>query len=209
MGLKLTRINSIETKSYKGKVHDLTVKEDHSYNIGGIIVHNSMCETRIRAGVGVPQISALLEVLQVARKNGVPVMADGGIRTPGDAAKAIATGASTVMLGSVLSGTKETPGSFQRRGQWPNEQLFKEYRGSASFASKRDRGEKTMNIEGTSRIVAYKGNAERVLTGLRDGLRSSMSYVGAETIEQFHDQAKLIRVSHAGHTEGTPHGLDN
>jgi len=103
--------------------------------------NGSLCETRIRTGVGIPQVSALLDCVAVADSYDVPVIADGGIRNIGDVCKGLGCGADTIMVGSLLSGTKESPGSIEKRGQWPNEQLFKKYRGSASLDSKLDRGE--------------------------------------------------------------------
>lgn len=174
--------------------------------IGG----GAMCETRIRTGVGVPQISALHKISKVEREKDedIPVIADGGIKNPGDLAKAIASGASSGMMGSIFSGTKETPGAIQRKGRWPNEELYKQYRGSASFSSKKDRDEDTTNIEGNSRVVKYKGKTHRIFRGLKEGLQSSMSYVGAKTIEEFQEKAHLLKVTNAGHMEGTPHGMN-
>lgn len=216
--MKLKRIDSIKTKLYSGKVYDLTVENTHSYNINGIAVHNSLCETRIRAGVGIPMISSVREcvgamdgypyfegdVLKHKRFKRVPISSNGGITTPGDMAKAIGVGANTVILGSLLSGTKETPGSFKREGKYPNEQLYKEYRGSASLSSKLDRGESN-HIEGNSVRVLSKGSAKRILKEQIEGLKSAMSYVGADNIEDFQAKCDFIRITSAGQVEAKPH----
>jgi len=169
----------------------------------------ALCATRIRTGIGVPQVSALREVSEAveSKDQNIPIIADGGIKNPGDLAKAIASHASSGMLGSVFSGTKETPGSIQRKGMWPDEELFKQYRGSASFSSKKDREEETKNIEGNSKTVKYKGKTKRIFRGLKEGLQSSMSYVGVDNVSDFQKEAELLKVTNAGHAEGTPHGM--
>lgn len=118
--------------------------------IGG----GSLCTTRQNTGVGVPMISSIIECSKAANGN-IPIIADGGIKRPGDVAKAIAAGASSCMLGGILSGTKETPGEISKEGIWPNEILYKKYRGSASIESKVKRGEETKNVEGVSTLVEY------------------------------------------------------
>jgi IMP dehydrogenase len=167
------------------------------------IGNGSLCETRIRTGVGVPQATAIIDIVASVD---IPVIADGGIRTPGDAAKALALGAYAVMLGSLLAGTRETPGSLTKVGRWPNEQLVKKYRGAASLDAKIDRGEDN-NVEGNSKIIPYKGKVKRIVTDVIDGIRSAMSYVGARNLEQFHEQAEIITVTQAGITEAHPHLL--
>lgn len=166
----------------------------------------SLCSTRIQTGVGIPMISCLQEINEVASKHNIPVIADGGLRTPGDIAKAIAAGANAVILGSLLSGTKETPGILEKTGTWPNEKLQKKYRGSASLESKIDRGE-TKNVEGYSTIVPYKGKVKRIIDDVLHGLRSACSYVGATTLKEFQERATFIQVTNAGITEAQPHLL--
>ena len=170
--------------------------------IGG----GSLCSTRIQTGVGVPMVSSILSCVAVADEYDVPCMADGGIRNIGDVCKGLGAGADTVMLGSLLSGTKESPGSITKQGQWPNEVLQKKYRGSASVESKLDRGEKK-NVEGYSTTVPYKGKVKRIITDVIDGLKSSMSYVGANNLEEFHSKCELIKVTNAGIIEAKPHLL--
>ena len=168
--------------------------------IGG----GSLCSTRIQTGVGIPMVSSILDVVSVCDNYGVSVIADGGIRTPGDVAKAIAAGANCVMLGSLLSGTKETPGSITKTGIWPNEVLHKKYRGSASLEAKSDRGE-THNVEGYSTTIPYKGKVKRIINDILDGLKSSMSYVGASNLEEFQSLAEFVRVTNSGINEAKPY----
>jgi len=168
--------------------------------------NGSLCETRIRTGVGLPQVTALLDVCSVADDYDVPVIADGGIRNVGDVCKGLGCGADSVMLGSLLAGTKETPGDITKVGEWPNERLYKKYRGSASIDSKSDRGEYN-NIEGNSKIIPYKGKVKRILSDIRDGLSSSFSYVGARDILDFQSKCEFVRVTQAGTIEAKPHLL--
>ena len=196
--MKLVEIQSIKEITYKGDVYDLAVEEDHSYNVDGIIVHNSMCSTRIETGHGIPNISAIVEVL---RETTVPIIADGGIRTAGDIAKAIAAGADTAMLGSLLAGTVEAPGSVIET----SDGLYKQYRGSASLETKSANNQETRNIEGVSTTVPFKGGVKYVINRLTDGLRSSCSYSGSETLDIFKAKSRLVRITHAGQIEATPH----
>ena len=170
--------------------------------------NGSLCETRIRTGVGLPSVTALLDVCTIADDWGVPVIADGGIRNVGDVCKGLGCGADTIMVGSLLSGTKESPGSIEKKGQWPNEQLFKKYRGSASLDSKSDRGE-NKNVEGNHKVIPYKGKVKRIIQDIQEGIRSSFSYVGANNISEFHSKVELIEVTRAGNLEGKPHLLNS
>jgi IMP dehydrogenase/GMP reductase len=190
-------------------VYDIEVDcPTHSFIANNAIVHNSLCETRIRTGVGVPQVDAVSASVDVAQEYGVPVWADGGIRIVADVAKSLALGADMVMVGSLLSGTKETPGDVQKVGMWPNEQLSKRYRGSASVESKTARGEDSKNIEGNSIIVPYKGKIKRIISDIIDGVRSAMSYVGATDLHEFRSKAEFVRITQAGMVEGKPHLME-
>ena len=171
------------------------------------IGNGSLCETRLRTGVGIPQVSAIIDCVTIADSYDVPIIADGGIRTVGDVCKGLGCGADSIMLGSLLSGTKETPGEILKIGQWPNEQLFKKYRGSASLDSKLDRGE-DKNVEGNSKVVPYKGKIRRILGDIIDGIRSSCSYVGASSLEEYRSLVEFIEVTWAGQVEARPHLLD-
>jgi len=166
-----------------------------------------LCSTRIQTGVGIPMVTSLLDVCSTCDTYNVPIIADGGIRTPGDVAKAITCGADTVMIGSLLSGTKETPGKVSKTGIWPNEKLQKKYRGSASLEAKIDRGEKSIHVEGYSRFTSYKGKTKRIIKDIIDGLKSAMSYVGANNIEDLQTRTELVKVTTAGIIEGKPHLL--
>ena len=162
--------------------------------IGG----GSLCTTRIKTGFGVPNVTCLEEILKVAE---VPIMADGGIRTSGDIAKALAVGADCVMLGSLLAGTQESPGKIIERGNT----LLKRYRGSASLETKTTHGQAERNVEGESTTIPFKGGAKFIINGLIDGVRSACSYAGANSLSEFHP--KYIRVTNAGLAEGKPHLL--
>ena len=162
--------------------------------IGG----GSLCTTRIKTGFGVPNVTSLQECSAVAR---VPVIACGGIRNSGDIAKAIACGASSVILGSLLAGTKEAPGAILENSNG----LYKRYRGAASLETKSTHGQSTRNVEGESTIVPFKGGAKFIVEGLLDGVRSALSYAGADSIASFHPE--LVRVTPAGTMEGKPHLL--
>jgi len=171
----------------------------------------SLCETRIRTGVGVPMISSLTECSAAARGKNVAIIADGGIRYPGDLAKAIAAGADAVILGSLLAGTKETPHTISKRGIWPNEQLYKRYSGASSLESKSEEGTICTTtgdikyVEGNSIIIPYKGKVKRIIMDMKEGLQSAMSYVGAINIEQFKTNNDLRKVTAAGTIEAQPH----
>jgi len=169
--------------------------------------NGSLCETRIRTGVGLPQVTALFGVCSTADDYNVPVIADGGIRNVGDVCKGLGCGADTVMVGSLLSGTKESPGSIEKKGQWPNEQLFKKYRGSASLDSKLDRGEEK-NVEGNHKVIPYKGKVKRIIGDIEDGIRSSCSYVGASSLEEYRSLVEFVEVTRAGQVEAQPHLLN-
>ena len=179
------------------------------WGVDGIRVgigNGSLCETRIRTGIGLPQISVLFDVCSVADNYSVPCIADGGIRYVGDISKAIGAGADSVMLGSIIAGTKETPGDTHKVGEWPNEKLYKKYRGSASLDSKADRGESN-NVEGNSKIIPYKGKVKRIISDIRDGLSSAFSYVGASDVLDFQSKCEFVQVTQAGVIEAKPHLL--
>ncbi|WP_258102654.1 IMP dehydrogenase [Marinoscillum sp. MHG1-6] len=173
----------------------------------------SICTTRIVAGVGVPQLSAVYESAKAARKKGVPVIADGGVRFSGDLVKALVAGASSVMIGSLLAGTEEAPGEvilFEGR-------KFKTYRGMGSLEAMEDGSKdryfqdaeddiKKLVPEGIVGRVPYKGLVSEVLYQLTGGLKAGMGYCGASTIEQLFD-GKFVKISAAGFAESHPHDI--
>jgi IMP dehydrogenase len=176
---------------------------------------SGICTTRVVAGVGVPQITAIYDVAEAASRHGVPVIADGGITSSGDVAKAIAAGADTVMLGGMLAGTDETPGEvILAHGE-----RFKEYRGMGSIGAMKARGfskdryfqgdvedVQKLVAEGIEGRVAYKGPLTNVLHQIVGGLRQAMGYCGAETIEAM-KQARFVRITGAGLRESHPHDV--
>jgi len=174
----------------------------------------SICTTRIVAGVGVPQLTAILDAVEVARKSGTPVIADGGIKYSGDLAKALAAGAACAMIGSLLAGTDETPGEvFLYQGR-----SYKTYRGMGSvpamargsadrYFQQDIRDSLKLVPEGVEGQVPYKGAAATVLHQLAGGLRAAMGYVGARTLAEFHEKADFMRVSAAGMRESHVHDV--
>ncbi len=167
----------------------------------------AVCSTRIVAGAGVPQITAILESAEVAKRLNVPIIADGGIKNSGDLSKAIAAGASTAMIGSLFAGTKESPGEyFIEHGI-----AIKIYRGLASRNASIDRNMLENNPdrqdrapEGISTQVPYRGEVTKILHNLTDGLQSGMSYSGAASIPEFWRKAEFIRITDAGMRESKP-----
>jgi len=174
----------------------------------------SICTTRIVAGVGVPQLTAVMDVAEEAKKSGVPVIADGGIKYSGDLAKAIAAGADVAMVGQLLAGTDESPGEvflFQGRS-------YKGYRGMGSLgAMARGSADRyfqaevkdTLKLvpEGVEGQVPYKGPAGAVVHQIIGGLRAAMGYTGCPTIAEFHKNAEFVRITNAGINESHVHGV--
>ena len=174
----------------------------------------SICTTRIIAGIGVPQITAILEIKQALKKNNVKVIADGGIRFSGDIAKAISAGADSVMLGSLFAGTEEAPGKvelFQGRS-------FKTYRGMGSIGAMTERNDANRYLqedtesdklvpEGIEGRVPYKGLVINVINQLEGGLRQSMGYVGCKNIEAMQKESQFIEITNAGMTESHVHDV--
>jgi IMP dehydrogenase len=164
----------------------------------------SMCTTRIITGCGVPQLTAVALCAEAAAEHGVPVIADGGLKTSGDIMKAFAAGADTVMLGSMLSGTMETPGELK--------QGMKQYRGMASKSAQVSwRGEvpEGMAPEGVSTQVTVKGHVRDVVLEICGGIRSGMSYVNATSLSEIRKNARFIEMSAAGFSESHAHGLSH
>ncbi len=179
----------------------------------------SICTTRVVAGVGAPQITAILEASTVARAHGVPVIADGGMQFSGDVAKALAAGASTAMLGSLLAGTTESPGELIL----VNGKQFKSYRGMGSLGAMQSRGEAKsyskdryfqddvlsedkLVPEGIEGRVPFRGPLQQVTHQLIGGLRAAMGYTGATTIERL-QEAQFVQITAAGLKESHPHDI--
>ncbi|RKY54026.1 MAG: IMP dehydrogenase [Candidatus Neomarinimicrobiota bacterium] len=173
----------------------------------------AICTTRVIAGVGVPQLTAIMDCCEEASKSGIPVIADGGVRYSGDIAKALAAGASTVMLGSILAGLDESPGEkilYEGR-------VFKAYRGMGSVSAmskgSKDRyfqdteDVKKLVPEGVEGLVPYRGSLQDTMHQLMGGLKASMGYCGTKTIKEFQKKAKFIRISQASIIESHPHGI--
>lgn len=182
----------------------------------------SICVTRVVTGSGVPQFTAIMDSAEGARGSGVPIIGDGGIRNPGDVTKALAAGASTVMIGSLFAGTEESPGpTILREGV-----RYKLTRGMASLAATVDRKIRNRGMsdstnaelieeaieesvpEGVEGLIPYKGRVQEVVKQLVGGLRSGMSYSGARTIAELQKNAEFMRITSAGHKESLPHDIE-
>jgi IMP dehydrogenase len=194
-------------------VHDLTMAGADAVKVG--VGSGSICITRLVTGFGVPQLTAIADCAEAGVELGVPIIADGGIRNSGDITKALAAGASTVMLGSLLSGTKESPGATIFR----NGQNYKVVRGMASLTAniarrKIDRQgevdwEEWSDIvpEGVEAVVPYRGSLNEVLHQLLGGLRSGMSYCGATNLAELSEKAEFIRITNSSQIESGVHDV--
>jgi len=175
----------------------------------------SICITRIVTGSGVPQLTALVDCAQVTRENDVTLIADGGIRNSGDITKALVAGADTVMVGSLLAGTDESPGEIVYRGNY----RYKVTRGMASMAARKDQLARSGRInvgnqeiddyvpEGVEAIVPYKGSAVNVVRQLVGGLRSGLSYCGASNLQELRKNGEFVRITEVGLKESMPHDV--
>jgi len=171
----------------------------------------SICTTRVVAGVGVPQLSAIMDCYKATSKNGIPLIADGGIRYSGDIVKAIAAGADAVMVGSLLAGTDESPGEdvfYEGR-------RYKTYRGMGSLGAMMEGGASRYGWEGTLKfvpegiegMVPYRGSVKDVLFQLVGGLKAGMGYLGAANIEELREKAEFVKITNAGIRESHPHDV--
>lgn len=175
----------------------------------------SICITRVITGSGVPQLTAVIDCAKVGKKYDIPIISDGGSRNSGDATKALAAGASSVMIGGLFGGTDESPGSILTK----NGKRFKVYRGMASLAASLGRKSKETGkfsleddlndyvAEGVEAMIPYKGSVTDILKQLTGGLRSGLSYCGARTITQMQENAEFIKISGAGYAESQPHDV--
>ena len=190
------------------------------YNSGADIIKvgigpGSICTTRMVAGIGVPQISAIMEVKDALKNKKIKIISDGGIKFSGDIAKALAAGADAIMMGSIFAGTDESPGKkFKIKGK-----LYKQFRGMGSIGAmssgsanryfqKNFKDKSKFVPEGVEGRVEYKGNVSKIIYQLQGGLRSSMGYIGAKNLNQIQKKAKFIKITKAGFYESMVHSVE-
>jgi IMP dehydrogenase len=190
------------------------------YNEGADIVKvgigpGSICTTRMIAGIGVPQISAILDVKKTIKNKKIKIISDGGVKFSGDIVKAIAAGADAIMMGSIFAGTEESPG---KKYKYKNK-LYKSYRGMGSIGAmsagssnryfqKNHKDKSKFVPEGVEARVAYKGRVSKILYQLQGGLRSSMGYIGAKKIAEIEKKSKFIKITKAGFYESMVHSVE-
>ncbi len=190
------------------------------YNSGANIIKvgigpGSICTTRMVAGIGVPQISAIMEVKEALKNKKIRIISDGGVKFSGDIAKALAAGADAIMMGSIFAGTDESPGKkFKFKGKF-----FKHYRGMGSIGAmssgsanryfqKNFKDKSKFVPEGVEGRVEYKGNVSKIIYQMKGGLRSSMGYIGAKNLKQISKNAKFIKITKAGFYESMVHSVE-
>ena len=190
------------------------------YNSGADIIKvgigpGSICTTRMVAGVGVPQISAIMEVKKALNKKKIKIISDGGIKFSGDIAKALAAGADAIMMGSIFAGTEESPGKkFKFNGK-----IYKQYRGMGSIGAmsagsanryfqKNFKDKSKFVPEGVEGRVEYKGKISKIIYQLQGGLRSSMGYIGAKNLKDINKKAKFVKITKAGFYESMVHSVE-
>ena len=190
------------------------------YNAGADIIKvgigpGSICTTRMVAGVGVPQISAIMEVKKALRDKKIKIISDGGIKFSGDIAKALAAGADAIMMGSIFAGTEESPGrKFKSNGKF-----YKQYRGMGSIGAmsagsanryfqKNFKDKSKFVPEGVEGRVEYKGKVSKIIYQLQGGLRSSMGYIGAKNLNEINKKAKFVKITKAGFYESMVHSVE-
>jgi IMP dehydrogenase len=190
------------------------------YNSGADIIKvgigpGSICTTRMVAGIGVPQISAIMEVKKALIKKKIKIISDGGIKFSGDIAKALAAGADAIMMGSIFAGTDESPGKkFKVKGK-----IYKEYRGMGSIGAmssgsanryfqKNYKDKSKFVPEGVEGRVEYKGSVSKIIYQLQGGLKSSMGYIGAKNLQEIKKKAKFIKITKAGFYESMVHSVE-
>ncbi|MCY7363747.1 MAG: IMP dehydrogenase [Frankiaceae bacterium] len=201
-------------------VYDLEIDDDsHSFIADNVVVHNSICTTRVVAGVGVPQVTAIFEAARACRPAGVPVVGDGGLQYSGDIAKALVAGADTVMVGGLLAGCDESPGNLVFVGG----KQYKAYRGMGSIGAMASRGKRSYSKdryfqadvpsdelivpEGIEGQVPYRGPLQAVVHQLVGGLHQSMFYLGARTVPEMKERGRFVRITAAGLKESHPHDI--
>ncbi|MDI9632691.1 MAG: IMP dehydrogenase [Methanolinea sp.] len=209
---------SVKADVIAGNIATARAAEDLMDTVDGLKVGigpGSICTTRIVAGVGIPQVTAIATVADAIRGTGIPLIADGGIRYSGDVAKAIAAGADSVMIGSLFAGTDESPGRIiTMKGR-----RYKQYRGMGSLGAmsggvssdryfqKREIGKTKFVPEGVEGVTPYVGSVSEVVYQLVGGLKAAMGYTGSQTIREMHEKTTFVRITAAGHTESHPHNI--
>ena len=190
------------------------------YNSGADIIKvgigpGSICTTRMVAGIGVPQISAIMDVKKALSKKKIKIISDGGIKFSGDIAKALAAGADAIMMGSIFAGTEERPGKkFSIKGK-----IYKHYRGMGSIGAmsagsanryfqKNYKDKSKFVPEGVEGRVEFKGKVSKIIYQLKGGLRSSMGYIGAKNLKEIHTKAKFVKITKAGFYESMVHSVE-
>ena len=190
------------------------------YNSGADIIKvgigpGSICTTRMVAGIGVPQISAIMDVKKKLRKKEIKIISDGGIKFSGDIAKALAAGADAIMMGSIFAGTEESPGKkFKSKGKY-----YKQYRGMGSvgamsagsanrYFQKNFKDKSKFVAEGVEGRVEFKGKISKIIYQLQGGLRSSMGYIGAKNLKEINKKAKFVKITKAGFYESMVHSVE-
>lgn len=208
---------------------DLIEAGAHGIKVG--VGPGSVCTTRLVAGVGVPQLTAIMECAVPCHEAGIPMCADGGIRMPGDMSKAIAAGGDTIMVGNLLAGTSDSPGTLLKR----DGRTVKVHRGMASGGAMKKRSDMDSSAtsnntrlerrwllgrendagefgkvvaEGVEAVVPYRGDTHAVLNELAGGLRSAMSYSNSRSLEEYHERARFVRITAAGQVESHPHDVE-
>ena len=190
------------------------------YNSGADIIKvgigpGSICTTRMVAGIGVPQISAILDVKKALNKKDIKIISDGGIKFSGDIAKALAAGADAIMMGSIFAGTYESPGKKFKSGG----KIFKQYRGMGSIGAMSTgsanryfqnnfKDKSKFVAEGVEGRVEYKGKISKIIYQLQGGLRSSMGYIGAKSLREIYKRAKFVKITKAGFYESMVHSVE-
>jgi GMP reductase len=200
MNFELVEIEKLESESYDGYTYDLEVEEDHSYNIDGIIVHNSVCTTRIKTGVGYPQLSAVIECADAAHGLGGHIVSDGGCTSPGDVAKAFGAGADFVMMGGMLAGHDEGGGEVVDNTV--------HFYGMSSRAAQGNDFQDYRSSEGRVVTVPYRGSVDNTIKDILGGLRSACTYVGAVSLKEISKRTTFVQTNrqfndvYAHHTVG-------
>lgn len=195
MLIKFHKIIKSDIQPNSKKTYDLEVAASHSFNVNGIIVHNSVCSTRIKTGVGRPTLSMIVDCADAAHQIDGYIMCDGGVKTPGDVCKALCAGADFVMTGSLFAGCTEASGDIVE----VNGKKFKHYYGMSSKLAQDTHfgGMSTYRTsEGREKLIPYTGDLADVITDINGGIRSCCTYIGSRKIKHMSRQASFYKVNH-------------